>query len=289
MKQIGFIVGTGRCGTTVLSQALNSHSRICVPHELQIIVSIGNGDRLYDKYVSGEFKDYRADDFIRLIEDCCPYHFGRYFDYVGHFKEDLRYPQMDLRELLTGLFDHICYSYKKDVFLEQTPWYGQRLDILRDLFPGMKVIHVVRDGRDVAVSFSRTPWWSKNIKDNLLQWEKEVNVIHDFGGKNQGAFIETRYEDLVTNPKAELGKILGLFGLDFEDEMLDPGRLMDYSFMFRGTAEEYQSNENKRWVQSKKTLFFSDSIGVWERRKGSDFANLPQNVKDTLALFHYQI
>ncbi len=287
MKQIGFIVGTGRCGTTILGQVLNSHSKICVPHELQIIVSIDNGDRLYDKYVKGELKSFGPDDFIRLIDSCCPYYFERYFDYVAHFRS-LSYPQTDVRQILVDLFDHICFSYRKEIFLEQTPWYGQRLDILRNLFPEMKIIHVVRDGRDVAISFSKTPWWSKDIGENLLRWKDEVNVIHDFVKKNPVNFLEIRYEDLVSNPVTVLGKVLSLFGVQFEKELLDPKKLIDYASMFRGKFEEYQSSENKKWDRDRNTVFFTGSIGAWKRQKGYNFDGLPMEVRQTLKAFNYE-
>lgn len=288
MKQIGFIVGTGRCGTTILAQVLNAHTHICIPPELQIIVSIGNGERLYEKYLSGAFGLYGPDEFIRLIDECCPYHLEKYFDYVNHFKR-LDYPQHELGRILTDLFDHICYAYGKSIFLEQTPWYGQRLNVLRDLFPEMRVIHIVRDGRDVAVSFSRTPWWSKDIRSNLEQWAREATVIHDFGVNNPENYIEIRYEDLVLNPESELQKILVLFGLPFEREMLDTGMLIDYFSMFKGDAQEFQSIENKAWNREKRRTFFSESLYAWKKNKDYDFSIMSQNVTAALSRFRYDV
>jgi Sulfotransferase family len=287
MKQIGFIVGTGRCGTTILGQVLNSHSKICVPHELQIIVGIGNGDRLYEKYMAGEFKDYKAEDFIRLINGCCPYYFEKYFDYIQHFR-DLNYPQNDLRKLLIGLFDHICFHFKKDIFLEQTPWQGQRLEILKKLFPGMKVIHIVRDGRDVAISYARTPWWSKDIGQNLLQWQREVKVISDFGRRNPENFLEIRYEDLVTEPESILTNVLQMFALRYESDMLRPDKLIDYLSFFKDNSAAYQSKENRKWEQAKKEVFFRGSIYSWKRQKEIDFSSLQDRVKTTLDSFGYE-
>lgn len=287
-KQIGFIVGTGRCGTTILAQVLNSHSKICIPHELQIILGIGNGDRFYEKHVSGEMTRYKAADFIKLVNTSCPYRFELFFDFRKHF-EDLKYPQTDLRKLLTELFDHICFDYKKEVFLEQTPWYGQRLSTLKQIFPEMKVIHIFRDGRDVAVSFSRTPWWSKDISRNLLQWEKEINAIHEYGARHPENFLEIRYEDLVLAPEAELARALALFGLEFETSMLDPDRLIDYSLMFKGNFSENQSQDFKKWADGKNKIFFPESVYAWKRKEREEFRELPESVKSTLKKFQYEI
>lgn len=287
MKQAAFIVGTGRCGTTILAKVLNSHSRICVPHELQIIVGIGNGDRLYEKSVSGEMARYKSRHFIKLIERCCPCHFEQFFDYRRHFRE-LDYPQKDLRRILRDLFDHICFTYGKEVFIEQTPWHGQRLEVLKGLFPEMKVIHLVRDPRDVAVSFARTPWWSKDVAANILQWEREVKVIHDFATRHPEGFLEVRYEDLVMNPTAELGRILALFGLSFEAGMLQPAKLINYEAMSKIASGNLRSSGYKEWKKGSDQVFFPDSVYAWRKNRDHDFAVLTRPIRGTLARLRYE-
>lgn len=78
-KQVAFIVGTGRCGTTILAQVLNAHSQICVPPELQFIFQYGPGERL-EKFIANELQN-RAKDFIKLVRDFCPYQLEKYFNY----------------------------------------------------------------------------------------------------------------------------------------------------------------------------------------------------------------
>ncbi len=54
-KNISFIVGTGRSGTTILAKTLNANSKICIPPELQILFEYSNnGKRLYDVFKAGE-------------------------------------------------------------------------------------------------------------------------------------------------------------------------------------------------------------------------------------------
>lgn len=284
-----FIVGTGRCGTTILASVLNAHSRICIPPELQLIFSYsGNGDRFYEKSLANELAPYRARHFIRLCELVCPYDIGMFFDYRRHFKE-LDYPQTDLKRLVHDLFDHICYAHGKDVFIEQTPWHGQRLDLLKELFPAMKVIHLVRDGRDVALSYARTPWWSKDVGENILRWEREVKIVKEFGESNPESFLELRYEDLACNPEAELQKILDLFGLSFEANMLDAGKLINYWAMYKGDTGRVHSKQYQQWEKSMQNVFFPDSIYAWKKNREHDFAALCKPVQATLAALDYPL
>lgn len=287
MRQIGFIVGTGRCGSTVLAQVLNAHSAICVPHELQFVVSAGNGASLYDNYVRGELDRYSAADFIRVISERCPYNFEQYFDYIAHFNS-LDYPQNDLRHLLIDLFSHICFAYNKEVFLEQTPWYGQCLDKLGKLFPEMKIVHIIRDGRDVALSFANTPWWSKDIVSNLYQWQREIARICEYGVNNRRNYIEVRYEDLVTAPNVELAKILQLFNLNFETDMLDRENLVDYRSFLKSGSMQYQSSQYAKWYDTNSgAVFFRESINKWKLHKEFDFSEIPLSIKQTLSQFQY--
>jgi len=284
MKQTGFIVGTGRCGTTILASVLNAHPNICIPHELHFLVNRG----IYETYLSGDGQRFQADDFISFIQERNPYHFERYFDYIGHFK-NLTYPQKNLRLLLTDLFDHICYVSGKETFLDQTPWHGQYLEILKEVFPDMKVIHMIRDGRDVAISFARTPWWGKekDLMANLERWRKEISVIHSFCVNNPAICLEVKYEDLVVNPRQELGRILRLFGLEFEEEMLDPAHLIDYMPFSKGNGMEVQSERFKKWEQEKDSVFFPESILNWKNTNYESFRFISDDIKETLLTFGY--
>lgn len=292
MKQIAFIVGTGRCGTTILAKILNAHSKICVPPELQFITSIGNGERFYDKYLKKEIKHYQAEDYINLFEQCCPYNLTGYFDIRDHFN-NLSYPQIDIKNVFIDLFDNLCHQFNKEVLVKQTPWYGQKLDVLKRLFPNMKVIHIVRDGRDVAISFARTPWWSNDVCTNLNQWEKEVSQIHDFGTKNPSNYLEIRYEDLVTQPKEELIKVLNLLNLSFEENMLNLENLIDYQVMYKhGNPLNHSSKQFKSWSENnlnKKQVLFKDSVYAWGNNKNYDFSHLSSHVNLALQKFGYKI
>src|SRR5580658_5156661 len=125
VAKTAFIIGTGRCGTTMLAQMLNSHSKICVPFELQLLFEYSkNGARLHEVFKDNKNENFGAKDFIDLIESRTPHRFHEYFDYRRFF-ETQRYPIRSLNELANRLFSEIAESKHKTIFIEQTPWYGQ--------------------------------------------------------------------------------------------------------------------------------------------------------------------
>lgn len=281
-ERLGFIVGTGRCGTTILAQILNNHSCIVVPPELQFLHRLHGCD----------FKLLRGRDIASLIDESCPYHLERYFDYRA-FLASLHYPQPDFATFLNGFFGAICEHFGKSVFLEQTPWHGQHLATLAASFPALNVIHVVRDPRDVVFSFMRTPYWGDiQFGEGLRRWENEVLAIREFGLTLGNCFIEVRYEDLLTTPLESLSLILSTLGLDMEETLLDPARLIDYRTFQKGAENSlaYQSRGYREWRETgRQQVFFKDNIYGWKRRQ--EYPALRGEIEaiaETLALYGYE-
>ena len=284
-----FIIGTGRCGTTMLAQMLNSHSMICVPDELQILFEYSNnGARLFEIFNEKKNEYFGPEDYIRLIEATCPHNLQAYFNYRGFFEKQ-NYPIHDLSELASRLFSEIAASKHKRIFVEQTPWYGQRIDVLNQLFPDAKYIHMVRDGRDVAISFARTPWWHDDIGANLERWHAEVRQIIDTSNRilNPGQILQVRYEDLVEQPENGLRRICGFLGVDFEEAMLNPATYIDYSLYSKINEGNISSLALNEWSNSKVVPTFKGSRYAWKNHQGFDFSNMPKPIAESLKVLGY--
>lgn len=286
---LGFIVGTGRSGTTLTAQILNSHRLLCVPPELQILHSYDdNGRRFLEAYHSGEALQWRAEEFIQAVKEMCPYDLESFFDYPTFFR-GLTYPQRSLGKLLQRFYRAIAAAKGKAYLLEQTPWYGQRLDVVHQLFPATKILHLVRDGRDVAQSFSRTPWWHDSVELNLSRWAREARKIRHDGRRCYGAdnYLEVRYEDLVAEPRATLETITSFLGLDYEEALLDPGKMTDYYRDSGINSPSYFSAAFNRWRQKKRQVIFPDSAFAWKRTAPDKFRSLDPDVAFALQEFGY--
>ena len=101
------------------------------------------------------------------------------------------------------------------------------LGLIARLLPGSRVIHVLRDPRDVAISCmmgefrpSAMPWttrldWIASVWDAsrrlMDHWEKVLDL----------PILEVRYEKLVTDPATEFPRIIDFLGLPWDDACLD--------------------------------------------------------------------
>lgn len=288
--RLAFVIGTGRCGTTMLAQILNAHSRICVPHELQLIFGYsGNGPRLYEYFATAEAQTWQAPDFIKVVSNLCPHRFEKFFDYQEFFNAR-EYPEKDLSLLLSDLYSATAKSKGKDFFLEQTPWYGQRLDLMNELFPEAKFIHIIRDGRDVALSFARTPWWHDSSTDNLERWGNEVSKIADDAKKilETHRYLEIKYEEFVLAPEVHTSRVLNFLGFSFEDGMLLPEKLIDYSVYRKMKMDSHMSSEFNKWNKQKKKAVFADNVFGWKRSNPEMFNDMSDQTRAALRRFGYE-
>ncbi len=290
-KNIYFIVGSGRSGTTMLAQILNSHSKVCVPHELQILFEYShNGKKLYDFFESGEAQHWKANDFIRHIELMCPHNFKKFYNYETFFEKQ-SYPIINIKKMINDFYYNIAKHYNKSIFIEQTPWYGQRLEIIKELFPNAKIIHILRDGRDVALSFAKTPWWYNDPIQNLQRWSEEITKIEKDLKKyfNAGSFIQVKYEDFVVDSKQKLKDICEFLNIDFEENMLNPDYLIDYREFRKGNiSDSISSKEFNQWIKEKKKIVFEDNIYAW-KKKPEIFENITDDAKKVLLNFGYGV
>jgi hypothetical protein len=287
---IAFIVGTGRCGTTILAQILNVHSMICVPPELQFLCEYSqNGERLHEVFASGKNENFNAADYISLIGERCPKQFDLYFDYKSYF-EGQKYPIRNLKSLANDLFFRIAETKGKSIFVEHTPWYGQRIDILNSLFPKAKYIHVVRDGRDVAISYAKTPWWHKDLAANLDRWAYEALNIAE-SAKNILApeqMLLVKYEELVQDPEQYLRIICEHLGVEFERNMMRPENYENYAkYRKEGAAHAKPSAALENWRLNKVGPFFSSNAYAWRSQSQNAFKQISSNAKNALQYFGY--
>lgn len=154
--QIGFIVGVPRSGTTLLSAILNRHSSIAVTPETHF------------------FRILFDDPIIRqaMLDDLAS-GLRQYFDRLDSIRRDKNEAWApSVAEIISfcngdhrpeNVFSALCRLLAKPkndtlLILEKTPSHLLHTDAIRKFFPKASVIHVIRDGRDVASSLSHVYW-----------------------------------------------------------------------------------------------------------------------------------
>jgi LPS sulfotransferase NodH len=130
--------------------------------------------------------------------------------------------------------------------------------IRKDL-PHPLFIHIVRDGRDIALSlmkmqgFRPFPWSrrARTLLETALYWEWMVHQGRQRGRQVPEDYIEIHYEALVTEPRAVLARLGDFLKHDLDYERIQSaglGRLRESNSSFRGDEKEIKNPVN-RWKE----------------------------------------
>ncbi|MDH3600407.1 MAG: sulfotransferase [Candidatus Tectomicrobia bacterium] len=199
------IVGSGRCGTTLLVAMLNASGNLHIPYESSFLV--------------------RAEPFFsksKITED--DYEILAHLFFLtsekkgwGLSSESLVGAMKRCRPTtLAGVVDVICREYLDQAGLAESVEWGLKrplmichLDRVYRCFPSAKVIHVVRDGRDVSLSYrelhkkSEVKFGPRGVVTSALYWIAGLRMAE----KHERQFLTVRYEDLIKRPSKELTRI----------------------------------------------------------------------------------
>jgi protein-tyrosine sulfotransferase len=152
----------------------------------------------------------------------------------------------------------------KAIWVEKTPRNAGRFRFVRRNFPHAKLVHIVRDGRDVVCSLRRTPFAKLDhapaesvvaAQRCAVQWRASVRAALRF--RRDPGYYELRYEDLVRDPEKTLRALIDFLGLAWSDGVLVP---------LRRCVDESDSNvvDDPDAITAAGEIFAS-SIGRWRQ------------------------
>lgn len=214
-----FIVGCGRSGTTLLRVLLNRHSNIAIPGETWFFPEL-DARRDHVRSLAASESGWRQ----VVAEHVCGF---ATFAELGVDRAAVRslLQETDITEwpdVVAVANRAYARSFGKPRWGDKTPGYVRHLPLIRDLYPEAVVLNMVRDGRDVAVSFLEMPFGPTTVMDAAAWWTADVCVGRRLGPELFGdRYMEVRYEELVSRPEALLEEICDLLGEPFEAAMMD--------------------------------------------------------------------
>jgi glycosyltransferase involved in cell wall biosynthesis/LPS sulfotransferase NodH len=129
-------------------------------------------------------------------------------------------------DFLRIVMDAMARQQGMERWAETTPDHILTLPRIKQTIPEALVIHIIRDGRDVALSMEKQQWirpfpWDrgKELQAAAIYWEWMVNEGRRQGRALGADYKEIRYETLVADPQATLSEIGEFIGqpLDYEE------------------------------------------------------------------------
>ncbi len=217
-----FVTGCTRSGTTLLQRMLDNHPDLVVSNDTHVI----------PRSVLSARPDPSAPMTMALADEVTRYKSFPKLDIDAHDVEDLATKARTFTEFVRLLFDELARRRGKPFAGEKDPEYVRRLARIGTLFPAVRFLHIVRDGRDVALSTLEwvTPrrflgqlelWETEPVAVCALWWRRQVSAGRTGGRQLHGdRYLELLYEDLVAAPEESLRNVVRFLDLPFREEML---------------------------------------------------------------------
>lgn len=215
MTPFPFFVGRGRSGTTLLRAIFDSHPELAIPHESHFVVTMGMNRKSYEAAASF--------DAARFTADLEGTGFSRWGLEAGEVVAELEGSGVrSYEQAVRSVYSLYARGRGKSRYADKTPIYVLHIDYLAGLFEEARFVHVIRDGRNVALSYLDVGFGPSSLHEAAIYWRRFVTAGRS-AGQRLGArrYTEVRYEDLVANPEAQVRRLCDFLHLDFAPAMLN--------------------------------------------------------------------
>ncbi len=196
-KNLIFILGMPRSGTSLVEQIITSHSNVFGGGELPQLSKIVK-DSLMNNNVFSEGKvNTLINDEIsatQLRKD--------YYEYLERFNSD------------------------KDFITDKAPLNFRWIGLIKILFPNSKIIHCTRDPKDNCLSLYKNFFegglnFSYNQKELATYYKLYLDLMNFWQDLFPGSIYEAKYEKIINNPESEIKAMVKFCELSWENDCLN--------------------------------------------------------------------
>jgi Sulfotransferase family len=290
-----FICGVNRSGTTLLRLMLDAHPEMAIPPETHFVP---------DLILECERLRLTPERLLNLVVHDRHRRWGDFGIAEEEYLERLRAIQkLNAADAVRAFYELYAEQARKPRWGDKTPDYVKRMRRINRSLPEAHFIHVIRDGRDVALSHNRRielrgEEMRKPVPPGEMarRWRKRVGKARE-DAHALGHYMELRYEDLVTDTEPSLRRVCEFIDLSWDPAMLDyhesaEERLREMARdLPAGQGRPHRpGNERLRAHALLKEPPRRERIGNWrEQMSAADVAAFEENAGKLLAELGYEV
>lgn len=248
-----FVIGAPRSGKTTLAWALAAHSGLWTSAETQILPALfgeGRVERLVDRQLKRP-----TPTWLKLQE--------------VEGDEVLSYIGLGINALFTS-------RSEGKRWIDHTPGHTFMVDTLLAMFPGARVIHIVRDGRPVVQAMVEVeenldperakamrdgnflPPWTTDFGEACKMWAKSVAAGMTACERHDGRAKTVMFDELASDPEATLREVLDGIGAEHE-----PGPAQSWRWQARKAVDDPTAREHwESWSDEQRDTFAREAGAV---------------------------
>lgn len=270
-----FIVGAPRSGTTLLAAMIGSHPDYAVGPETQFFSKLP-----IDRLAAAVRDAAWPQQAVALLGSLTLA--GQ--NVLDLFETDpasvaafLSRREPTIAAMLESLCVPFAKSRGKRGWAEKTPNHLLSLPEIRREWPDARIIRIMRDPRDAALSTGKLPTFSNSFAANIYLWRQWQDAASGFLARDPLSYT-IRYESLVLDPEGQLRQMCAAAGIEFHPAMLD----------FAARAKDVGSAA-ETWKQPVGGALDPSRLFAWKSKLGESDRLLADNVtQEYLAAFDYE-
>jgi hypothetical protein len=277
-KQPILLLSTERSGSNLVRSILNTHEEISAPHPLETAYP-------WRKVTPpSEMSDKRARKLLRDVLINKNYSFHPLESSVSVDDVHAEYESLERSHSLLDLQKSLYTVYAKEEGC--SAWaskYPALWDCLDDIFeyyrdPDPKFVYLVRDVRDVVLSFKTSNVGKYHPYFNAKRWENEQSKGVELLEEHGDSVHLLRYKDLLRDPESVVRDVCDFLGMEYDERML----------FYYETEEAKAASESAGALENLDSPIMSDNYDKFRERLPEEETKITEKVAgDLLEYFGY--
>ena len=257
-----FVVGSGRCGTTMMGRVLNNHKDIFTFKEVHFLGWLCSKDDI------NSLIDRR--DAISLLSKL----FAIQKDGIFFTKNPKQFDKKSQAvlsdvvklkpiEVYERFLQTITNENGRSITCEQTPKNIFYIQELLSHFQNAKIIHMVRDSRDVLLS-QKNKWKRGFLGASKIPLRETIRsymnyhpitsakfwnsaVLHGNKMEENPRVIKIKFEELLQNPQEKIMELCDFIEIPFDKKMLEVPNIGSSTALDKEDELEIDSTKIEKW------------------------------------------
>jgi len=205
-----FICGATRSGTTLLRLMLDAHPQMAIPSETHFVPD------MIVRCIDGPVN---ADELAGVVTG-----HARWGDF-GLDADELRWrfeaiDPLNAADAVRAFYTLYAEQQGKTRWGDKTPGYIRQTRRIQRVLPEARFVHMIRDGRDVALSLLPLSFGPSTVTEAAELWKKRVGWAR-YQSRGIDHYTEVRYEEVILDTEGTLRKLCDFIELEFDPAMLD--------------------------------------------------------------------
>jgi len=257
-----FMMCSERSGSNLLTRLMDSHPEVCGPAPVHLLRSLADA-----RHHFGDLSDDQQwSDFLDASVALMQTMMGRWRTSWTRQSLDALQPARSLAGVVRAVYEAEATSHGKRRVFMKTNHLHRYLPLVLSAFPDARIVHQVRDPRDMALSWKNARVLRGDVVRASRVWCQDQTQARAAFGQMDGTGRMTwhRYEDLVDDPERVLQRICAHIGITYSEQMLD--------FHRQGEADDY-SRATSAWQNIRRPLM-AGNHGKYRSALGPDEVRL---------------